>query len=119
MYGSMLSQLAAKASPQPATLGLGSPPDMPGLPPPATGMGAMPTGNAASDPKTCADTAIMALRDAQGHFPALKAQMDAMVDALKSAAQAPAQPPAAPAGAPTPPGAALPPSIDSGSAGAA
>lgn len=71
---------------QPATQGLGPPPDMPGLPPPPTGAGAMPTGSTSSDPKAAADNAILALRDAQGQFPSLAGQIGSMIDALKAAA---------------------------------
>lgn len=122
MYGNMLGKLAAAASPQPATLGLGAPPDMSGLgtPPPPTNVGAMPTGGSGTDAKGCADQAILSLRDAQGHFPQLKPQIDAMIDGLKSAAQQ--QAPAPAMGAPTQPGAPTPsvsPTIESGSSGAA
>ncbi|MDE2105310.1 MAG: hypothetical protein KGL39_49245 [Patescibacteria group bacterium] len=120
MYGSMLSKLAQSA--QPATLGMGNPPDMSGmgLPPPPTNIGAMPTGGSGTDAKGAADQAILALRDVQGHFPQLKTQIDGMIDSLKSATQQKAPPP--PLGAATPPGAPAPsvsPTIESGSAGAA
>ena len=120
MYGSMLGALA-KAS-NPATLGVGAPPDLSGVgtPPPPTNVGAMPTGAMGTDAKGAADQAILALRDAQGHFPNLKPQIEAMVDGLKSAAQS--QAPAPPMGAPTPPGSPTAPvsaSLESGSAGAA
>lgn len=120
MYGSMLGKLAAAA--QPASLGMGNPPDLSGIgtPPPPTNVGAMPTGTSGTDAKGAADNAILALRDVQGHFPQLKTQIDGMIDGLKNAAQA--QAPAPPMGAPAPPGAPMPPvspTIESGSAGAA
>jgi hypothetical protein len=60
---------------------------MPGLPPPPTGVGAIPTGDPSSDPKEAADNAVLALRDLMGHFPSLKPTIDGAIDQIKSAAK--------------------------------
>lgn len=117
-YLNTLASLASAPKAAPASLGVGTPPQMPGLPPAPTGIGAMPTGSAGTTPKGAADSAILYLREAQGHFPAMKQQIDAMIESLKSAASsnaptaAPGQP--SPLGTPTP---AAPPIANSGSAG--
>ena len=93
---------------------------MPGLPPPPTGLGPIPVGNPATDRKAAADEVVQKLRDAQGHFPALKDQIDAMVGAFKSATAAPGPPPPPPPSASPMPGAPTPeqPDLeDSGSPG--
>lgn len=122
-YGNTLQALLSKASPQvgappaAASLGMGQPPQMPGLPPPPTGLGAMPTGDPSTTKKAAADQAILALREVKGHYPQLATMLDATVDALKAAAQ-PAQPNGASAPAP-PSGAGEPPTapMESGSSG--
>jgi hypothetical protein len=90
--------------PNPASLGMGTPPSLPGLPPPPTGMGAMPTGDPATTKKAAADQAILALREAKGHYPSLGSMLDATDDALKTAATGAeaGKPPAI--GSPQPPG---------------
>jgi len=83
-------------------VGLGAPPGMPEPLPPATGMGALPTGAATDSKKDSASNAISALRTAMGNFPALAPQMTAIIESLKMAAKGE---PTTPVGAPAPPGA--------------
>jgi hypothetical protein len=96
MYGDLLNQPAPGGAPpigpppQAAALGagLGAPPKMPGVPPPPTGAGAMPTGDPSTDKKEAADNAVMSLREVKGHYPSLGAQVDTMIDQIKSVAKA-------------------------------
>lgn len=101
-------------------VGLGAPPNMPGLPPPPTGIGNMPTGDASTSKKMVADTSITSLRELSGQMPSLKPQIDALIDQIKAGTQMPA--PAAPPTAAALPGAPQPESVsleDSGGPGSA
>ena len=86
--------------------GMGAPPDMPGLPPPPTGIGGMSQGDPSTSKKVAADTAVLALRELSGQIPALAPAINMLVDQIKAAAAAPA--PQAPPTAPTMPGAPPP-----------
>lgn len=119
---SSLNGLAAKGatSPNPATLGVGPPPDMPGVPPAPTGMGAMNTGNGGNTKKAAGDEAILALRTFQGFAPNLMNDINAIVDQIKAACKVEKPGPAV--GEAGPPGAAAvdaAPTEDSGGPGAA
>lgn len=129
MYGNSLAALAGGggppigAPPNPAAhgVGMGAPPGMgPGMPPPPTGVGAMPIGpGTGNSKKAAADQAILDLRELGSHFPALQQMLSATIDAIKAASSTPA-PPAPPAGGPAVPGAPPPEPVsleDSGSPG--
>lgn len=115
MYGDLLGQAAGIGDPPPpaappgAALGVnaGKPPSMPGLPPPPTGAGGIPTGDPSTNKKEAADNAVTALRELKGHYPALSVQVDAVIDQIKSAAKAPSAPKGG-LGVPSPPGTPTP-----------
>ena len=116
-YGSVLQGLMQSAPPTPASVGMGAPPSMPGLPPPPTGVGAMPTGDASTTQKAAADQAILALRQASGFFPSMSTAINGMIDQLKASSKSSAP---QPVGTPKAPGAPVPaanPLPESGSAG--
>lgn len=105
--------------PNPATLGTGPVPSMPGLPPPPENIGAMPTGSLSSTPKQSADVAIASLRDAKGYFPNLGDQIEALISQLAQGAMQSTTVPA-PVGQPGGPGAnvpLVPPTVNSGGPG--
>jgi len=88
-------------------VGAGPVPKMPGLPPPPTNVGAMPTGDPSTNKKESADNAILALREVKGHYPSLGPVVDQAIDQIKSAAKA-GGPKSVGLGAPAAPG-AMPP----------
>ncbi len=102
MYGDLLGKLGGASGVPPAAhgLGMGAPPKMPGAMPPPTGVGAIPSPLGGTDKKLAADEAILKLRDAMSHFPALAPKLTETIDALKAAASGSAPPTA---GAPPPP----------------
>lgn len=125
MYGQVLGSPppAADAPPQVGAppgaalgIGLGQPPKMPGLPPPPSMTGAMPTGDPSTNKKEAADNAILALREVKGHYPNLAQAVDSTIDQIKSAAKTPA-PSKAGLGAPIPPGSPTPDADPTGMSG--
>jgi hypothetical protein len=74
-------------------------------PPAATGLGAMPTGDATNDPGAAAADAIHALTALKTHFPAAQNQVDGMIAAVQAMAKP--KPPAPEGGGDGPPGAGL------------
>lgn len=114
-YGPQLGALGGGglgAPPAAHGVGLGAPPPLPGLPPPPTGIGQMPVGDPSVQSKAAADQAILALREASSHYPALKPMLDATIDGLKQAATASASDPSAPPTSPSVPGAPEPATTD-------
>jgi hypothetical protein len=112
-FGDILAKLgggggAAPGAPAPAAqgVGLGAPPVMPGLPPPPSGVGPIPTGDPGTTKKDALDNAVLALREATGHAPNLKSAIEAMIDSLKAEAQKDDGAPGL--GSPSPPGSAPP-----------
>jgi hypothetical protein len=73
------------APPQPASLGMGQPPSLPGIPPPPTGKGPIPTGTSGSTKLTAAGDAIASLKNLTGFVPQLAAQITALIGAIKDA----------------------------------
>ncbi len=128
MYGDVLGNPPPPAGAPPQVgappgaalgVGMGKPPVMPGLPPPPTNKGAMPTGDPSTNKKEAADNAILALREVKGHYPSLAQVVDGAIDQIKSAAKPPS-PTKAGLGAPIPPGSPTPdadPTAMSGSPG--
>lgn len=119
-FQSAMNGLMAKGGgmdPNAASLGTGPPPQMPGIPPPPTNIGAMPTGMTTGDKKSAGNDAITALRSFQSFAPSMQGDVDAIIakikDAVKSEAQAPAPGQPIPTGAPVNPE----PVMDSGGAG--
>jgi len=93
MFSSALSAMGGAAPqdpgpPNPAAMGVGAgaPPAFTGAPPPPTGIGAVPTGSPGTTKIAAASAAADALREAQGFFPELQPQINALLDAMKSAA---------------------------------
>lgn len=69
----------------PVTQGLGPVPNLgPGMPPPPTGVGAMPTGAPSTTKKTAGDDVISALRAYQGFVPELFNEINSWIDRVKS-----------------------------------
>jgi len=75
------------APPPAASLGTGPPPQLPGVPPAATGVGAMPVGSPGTDKRGAINTAILDLSDVIGHAPSLAPQINALIDQLKAQLQ--------------------------------
>lgn len=99
----------------------GPPPAMPGLPPGPTGVGPMQTGSVATDKKTKASNAVMALRELKGDFPNLGMAIDGIIQQIVAAgkpggdAASPSPNAGIDASAPAPGGAPLiPPGLDDG-----
>ena len=112
---------AVKSAPNPSSPGLGNIPSKM-LPPPPTGVGAMPTGSPTRTKTTVGGEAIAALRDLQGYTPELYNDINAFIGQIKSATKPqPNQNPGPPLSEPGVPGAAqldASPEMDSGSPGA-
>ncbi len=118
MYGDLLNGPPPGGAPPPpnagpplgappgAALGInaGAPPKMPGMIPPPTGKGAIPTGDPSTTKKEAADNAILALREMKGHYPSLATSADSMIDQIKSSSKASSAPKPG-LGDPIPPGA--------------
>jgi hypothetical protein len=129
MYDQLLKGLAGPPPPGPSAaptpgntaalgVGMGDPPSMPGMPPKATGVGPVPTGDPGTTKKAAADQGVLALREAKGHFPNLAADIDRMIDQLKSAVSKSGPEPEL--GKPAPPGSPpndVPPDDQSGTTG--
>lgn len=93
-------------APNPASQGLGAPPKLPGLPPPPTNAGAMPTGAPTKTKMTAGADVIQSLRDLQGFVPELYNEINAWIGQVKSAtSQKPGQNPGPAPDAPGVPGA--------------
>ena len=109
-----------KAAPNPASPGLGP---IPGkqLPPPPSGVGAMPTGSPTRTKQTVGGEAIAALRDLAGYSPELGSAINDFVAQIKNATKPqPGQSPGPALGEPGVPGAAqldASPEMDSGNPG--
>jgi hypothetical protein len=119
MREALASLMGPPLTRNPASLGTGSPPTMPGLPPSPQMVGQMPVGSTSTTAKGAADAAILALRDAKGYFPNLGDAIEGIIGQLKSAAQQHGKPPP-PVGFPGGPGAAVSessPTQDSGTPG--
>lgn len=93
---------------------------MPGMPPPPTGKGPIPTGGAGGTKLTAAGDAVAALKNFVGFAPEMGPQINALIEAIKGATKKDAQPSGPPIGAPGVPGSAQLDSselMDSGSPG--
>jgi hypothetical protein len=75
----------AQMGPNPASLGVGKPPQMPGLPPPPTGAGAMPTGSPTTTKMTAGADAISSLRSLQGFVPEMFHDINEFIGRIKGA----------------------------------
>jgi hypothetical protein len=104
MYGQALGALGgAPPMPPPAAvqgIDMGKPPVMPNMPPPPTGVGAMPVGDPSTTKKAAADSAILALRELKGHYPNLGGMVDSTIDAIKASAKGAAPKPGGAIGEP-------------------
>lgn len=106
-YLAALQGSGPSAPPQPASLGVGGPPpSLPGMSPPPTGTGPIPTGGAGGTKLTAAGDAIASLKNFIGFAPEMGQQINAMIAALKDATKKDAQPSGPPIGAPGVPGSA-------------
>jgi hypothetical protein len=108
------------APPQANSLGMGQPPNLPSLPPPPTGKGAMPTGGAGGTRLTAAGEAIAALRNFMGFAPNMSADITSMIAQIKDVTRGDAQANGPAIGQPGTPGSAQMDSsqtLDSGSPG--
>lgn len=109
------------APPSPASLGVGQPPALPGLPPPPTGKGPIPTGGAGGTKLTAAGDAIASLRNLMGFVPEMSAEITALISQIKDATKKDAQASGPAIGQPGVPGSAQidgSATLDSGSPGA-
>jgi hypothetical protein len=111
---------AVKSAPNPASPSLGPIPKGQ-LPPPPSGVGAMPTGSPTRTKQTVGGEAIAALRDLQGYAPELFNDVNDFIARIKNATKPQAnENPGPPLGEPGVPGAAqldASPELDSGSPG--
>lgn len=98
-YASALAALAGGGGPSAG----GASPGAMGMPPPPTNIGAMPTGDPASDPKSAISDGILALRTVKNHFPHAQDQIDGMISELQSLSSKGGAPPGPQSGAPSPP----------------
>lgn len=92
---------AKRAAPNPASLGIGAVPDLPGLPPKPKMVGEMPIGSPGTTEKTARDDAIASLRTLQGFKPSMRDDIEAFISKLKTTDQPESKPPL---GEPIPPG---------------
>jgi hypothetical protein len=71
--------------PNPASIGVGTPPNMPGAPPPPTGKGAIPTGAPGKTKIAAGGEAISGLRNLQGFVPEMLNQINEWINQIKQA----------------------------------
>jgi hypothetical protein len=115
--GQILQAAAGRTNPAAMAAPPGPLPPQEGLPPPPSGVGAIPTGDPGTTAKGAADTAILGLRECVGHYPSLAPVIQATIDAIKAAAQTKGGPPKAGLGQPSPPGTPPPVVPASGASG--
>jgi hypothetical protein len=72
-------------APNPASVGMGEPPEIKGLPPPPTGKGPIATGGDAKTKEGAGGAAIAALRDLIGYSPELKVDIQPLIAKIKAA----------------------------------
>lgn len=109
------------APPSPASLGVGTPPSLPGLPPAPTGRGPIPTGGAGGTRLTAAGDFIASARNLMGFIPEMSPELTAIISQVKEKTKKDAQAQGPAIGQPGVPGSAqLDGSavLDSGSPGA-
>lgn len=106
MYGDALANASGAMTPPPNSP-IGNAPKLPGTPPEATNIGAMPTGSPGKTKMTAGGEAIASLRSLQGYMPEQFNQINEWISQIKqSTMPKPGENPGPGAGKPGTPGAA-------------